>query len=224
MPARDGKGDRLRADGHALARTAGERARLLDERRGAEERGEDGVGELVHRLHDEKGAERLVLARLVEIEGALHLRRLGGAAGDPLRGGGGGEFEAGEAQGALLVHREGEGPFAVFEEGASEVAEERPAIHRRRLAAFDGPLEGAQPLEAVALLLREDGEAHRFNKAGEALDVSHVQMAQYLAAADYALREVLADRISRPESATFRTHTRDNSHFARKMKYNEFNR
>jgi hypothetical protein len=73
-------------------------------------------------------------------------------------------------------------------------------------------------------MLPEDGEAHRFNKVGEALDVSHVQMAQYLAAADYALREVLADAPERPETRVVRTYTRDNPSFSRKMKFNEFNR
>ena len=34
--------------------------------------------------------------------------------------------------------------------------------------------------------LPEDGEAHRFNKIGSALDVSHVQMARYMSAADRA--------------------------------------
>ena len=47
--------------------------------------------------------------------------------------------------------------------------------------------------------LPEDGEAHRFNKVGDALDVSHVQMARYLAAADYALRQVMATQAERPE-------------------------
>ena len=31
--------------------------------------------------------------------------------------------------------------------------------------------------------LPEDGEAYRFNKSGEALSISHVQMARYLGAA-----------------------------------------
>ena len=44
------------------------------------------------------------------------------------------------------------------------------------------------PWLQVKDMLPEDGEAHRFNKSGEALDVSHVQMARYLGAADYALR------------------------------------
>jgi len=73
-------------------------------------------------------------------------------------------------------------------------------------------------------MLPEDGEAHRFNKAGEALDVSHVQMAQYLAAADYALRDVVATQIARPETTTARYYTRDQKSFAGKMKFNEFNR
>jgi hypothetical protein len=74
-------------------------------------------------------------------------------------------------------------------------------------------------------MLPEDGEAQRFNKSGDALDISHVQMAQYLAAAEYALREVIATSPARrPESTTTRYYTRDQTSFARKMKFNEFNR
>jgi hypothetical protein len=80
------------------------------------------------------------------------------------------------------------------------------------------------PWLQVREMLPEDGEAHRFNKVGTALDVSHVQMAQYLAAADYALHEVLANQVARPETKTFRTYARDNRSFAGKMKFNEFNK
>ncbi len=79
------------------------------------------------------------------------------------------------------------------------------------------------PWLQIREMLPEDGEAHRFNKVGDALDVSHVQMAQYLAAADYALREVVADG-PRPKTTTCRYHTRDMPSFAKKMIYNEFNR
>src|SRR5213078_3166948 len=48
------------------------------------------------------------------------------------------------------------------------------------------------PWLEVREMLPEDGVAARFNKVGEALDVSHVQMSRYLAAAGYALREALA--------------------------------
>ena len=57
--------------------------------------------------------------------------------------------------------------------------------------------------------LPEDGEAHRFNKSGAALDFSHVQMARYLEAAEYALREVTADRADRPEAVTVRYYARE---------------
>lgn len=72
--------------------------------------------------------------------------------------------------------------------------------------------------------LPEDGEANRFNKIGDALDVSHVQMARYLGAADYALREVMASQLSRPEGKTVRYRTRDDPSLVRRMKFSEFNR
>ncbi|MBL9199906.1 MAG: DUF1592 domain-containing protein, partial [Opitutaceae bacterium] len=57
--------------------------------------------------------------------------------------------------------------------------------------------------------LPEDGEAQRFNKVGDALDVSHVQMARYMAAADHALRQVMAKSIERPATTTRRYYARD---------------
>jgi len=72
-------------------------------------------------------------------------------------------------------------------------------------------------------ILPEDGEVHRFNKSGEALDISHVQMAQYLAAAEYALRQVIAGQPQAPPTRTRRFHARDEPVFARKMIYNQFN-
>lgn len=72
--------------------------------------------------------------------------------------------------------------------------------------------------------LPEDGEASRFNKIGDALDVSHVQMARYLNAADYALREVMAAQKSRPESRTTRYYARDESSLVGRMKFSQFNK
>ncbi len=80
------------------------------------------------------------------------------------------------------------------------------------------------PWLQIREMLPEDGESHRFNKIGDALDISHVQMAQYLAAAEYALREVTAASTERPETKIVRTYARDNTSFSRKMKFNEFNR
>src|SRR5271169_5568141 len=50
--------------------------------------------------------------------------------------------------------------------------------------------------------LPEDGESLRFNKVGDALDVSHVQMARYLSTADDALRDVMATQVDRPQPQT----------------------
>ena len=72
--------------------------------------------------------------------------------------------------------------------------------------------------------LPEDGESNRFNKIGEALDISHVQMARYLEAADYALRSVMAQQKSRPATKTTRFYAREDPSLIRKMKFSEFNR
>lgn len=62
--------------------------------------------------------------------------------------------------------------------------------------------------------LPEDGLAYRFNKVGDALDISHVQMSRYLAAADYALHEAMAKQPARPETTTRRYYARDQRSFA----------
>ncbi|MFZ9837408.1 MAG: DUF1588 domain-containing protein [Opitutaceae bacterium] len=71
--------------------------------------------------------------------------------------------------------------------------------------------------------LPEDGEAHRFNKSGEALDVSHVQLARYLAAAEYALREVIAPSVEPPAAGVTRHYARDQRSFTGPMKFSVFN-
>ena len=71
-------------------------------------------------------------------------------------------------------------------------------------------------------MLPEDGEAHRFNKVGDALDISHVQMAAYLAAADETIRQVLASDQAR--SQTIRYYAREQPSFVEHMKYSPLNR
>jgi hypothetical protein len=71
--------------------------------------------------------------------------------------------------------------------------------------------------------LPEDGEVLRFNKVGEALDISHVNMARYLAVADDALRQVMAKETRRPETKVTRYYARDQRSFAGRMTYSVFN-
>lgn len=69
------------------------------------------------------------------------------------------------------------------------------------------------PWLQVREMLPEDGLAARFNKVGEALDISHVQMSRYLNAAGYALREALGKQAERPETTTRRYYARDQRSF-----------
>lgn len=65
------------------------------------------------------------------------------------------------------------------------------------------------PWAQVMNQLPQDGEAFRYNKSGEALDVSHVQMARYLSASDYAMREAMRQQFERPATTTRRYYARD---------------
>lgn len=69
------------------------------------------------------------------------------------------------------------------------------------------------PYLEVKSFLPEDSEAHGFNKIGEALDVSHVQMGRYLSAAEFSLRAAMAPQASRPETTTNRYYTWDQRSF-----------
>jgi hypothetical protein len=55
--------------------------------------------------------------------------------------------------------------------------------------------------------LPEDPLAHGYNKVGEALDVSHVQMARYLKTAETALREAIAPQVEMPKATMHRYYT-----------------
>lgn len=55
--------------------------------------------------------------------------------------------------------------------------------------------------------LPEDPTAHGYNKLGEALDVSHVQLARYLRTAESALREAVSDQVEKPPSIQQRYYT-----------------
>jgi mono/diheme cytochrome c family protein len=69
------------------------------------------------------------------------------------------------------------------------------------------------PYLAVKDFLPEDTVAAGFNKVGAALDVSHVQMARYLTAAEFALRTAMAPQVRRPETTTNRFHAWDQGEF-----------
>ncbi|MFN0124206.1 MAG: DUF1592 domain-containing protein, partial [Blastocatellia bacterium] len=69
----------------------------------------------------------------------------------------------------------------------------------------------------------EDGEAHRFNKVGDALDVSHVHLARYLTAAEYAIQEVMRAHDQRTVTTTKRYYARDQQTLTRIFTQTIFN-
>ena len=108
----------------------------------------------------------------------------------------------------------------------SQMASEGRAT-RRRLNRYEYENALRDLLHAPWLQVRdslpEDGEVERFNKVGDALDVSHVQMARYLAAADYALREAMAPQAEQPPAKVHRYYARDQHSYTGPMKYTVFN-
>jgi len=96
----------------------------------------------------------------------------------------------------------------------------------RRLNRYEYENTVRDLLSAPWLMLRdslpEDGIVRRFNKSGQALDVSHIQMARYMATAEEAMRLTLA--ASDREQRTRRYYARDQKRFINRMRYTSFNR
>ena len=65
------------------------------------------------------------------------------------------------------------------------------------------------PWAQIADRLPEDGEAYHFNKSGEALDVSYLQIARFMDSADYAMRLAMGMHIERPAKMTRKLYARD---------------
>jgi hypothetical protein len=97
-----------------------------------------------------------------------------------------------------------------------QTAEQGRAV-QRRLNRYEyedtlRDLLGVPYLE-VKDFLPEDTVAYGFNKVGDALDVSHVQMARYLGAAEFALRTAMAPQVARPQTTTNRFYAWDQGEF-----------
>ncbi len=65
------------------------------------------------------------------------------------------------------------------------------------------------PWAPIANRLPEDGEAYRYNKSAEALDVSYLQIARFMDSANYAMRLALATQLERPARSTRKLYARD---------------
>ncbi len=99
----------------------------------------------------------------------------------------------------------------VAAERAALAGEGRAVLRRLNRQEYENALRDllGVPWAQVADRLPEDGEAYRFNKSGEALDVSYLQMARFMESANYAMRLAMATRLERPAKTTRRLYARD---------------
>ena len=106
---------------------------------------------------------------------------------------------------------EGVARSVVAAERAALAGEGRAVLRRLNRQEYENALRDllGVPWAQVANRLPEDGEAYRFNKSGEALDVSYLQMARFMDSANYALRLAMATALERPTKTTRKLYARD---------------
>ena len=110
-------------------------------------------------------------------------------------------------------------------DSARLAAEGRTVKRRLNRFEYESTLRDllAAPWLDVRESLPEDSESHRFNKSGQALDVSHVQLARYLATAEDALRQVLVASAEKLPGTPRRFFARDQGSYVGPMKFSVFN-
>ncbi len=99
----------------------------------------------------------------------------------------------------------------VAAEQAALGGEGRATLRRLNRQEYENALRDllGVPWAQIANRLPEDGEAYRFNKSGEALDVSYLQMERFMDSANYALRQATATGLERPAKTTRKLYARD---------------
>ncbi|MEQ2006696.1 MAG: DUF1592 domain-containing protein [Limisphaerales bacterium] len=83
-------------------------------------------------------------------------------------------------------------------------AEPRTGVRRLTRAEYENTVRDLFALPGIRLqdLLPADGSAHGFDKNSDALDISHVNLAKYVEAADHALNVAIATQPAAPKSET----------------------
>jgi hypothetical protein len=92
-------------------------------------------------------------------------------------------------------------------------AEGRSTRRRLNRSEYENALKDLfhAPWLQVKDQLPEDGEAFRFNKVSNALDVSYVHMTRYMSAAEYAMRQAIAVEADRPPTTKTRYYAREDN-------------
>jgi hypothetical protein len=106
---------------------------------------------------------------------------------------------------------EGLAESIVAAERAALAGEGRATLRRLNRHEYENALRDllGVPWAQVVNRLPEDGEAYRFNKSGEALDVSYLTMERFLDSANHALRLATATGLERPVKTTRKLYARD---------------
>jgi hypothetical protein len=74
------------------------------------------------------------------------------------------------------------------------------------------------PMAQIAGQLPQDGEAYRFNKSAEALDVSFLTMQRFMSAADFAMRQAISQQLNRPQKTVTKLYAREESSLTRSFR------
>jgi hypothetical protein len=77
------------------------------------------------------------------------------------------------------------------------------------------------PMAQLANQLPQDGEAYRFNKSAEALDVSYLTMQRFISAADFAMRTAISQQLTHPPKTITKLYARDEPSLTRSFRQNE---
>ena len=117
------------------------------------------------------------------------------------------------------------GSSLVAQDRAVTAQEGRATERRLNRVEYENALRDlfSAPWLQVQGLFPEDGESFRFNKVASALDVSHVHMARYISAAEYAIRQAVSVQYVRPATATTRHYARDQRTLTSKFTQNPLN-
>jgi mono/diheme cytochrome c family protein len=120
----------------------------------------------------------------------------------------------------------GELSALLVRQDAARIAAEGRSVERR-MNRFEYENAVRDLLQAPWLdlkeILPEDTEAFRFNKSGQALDVSHVQLQRYMTAAEEGLKSAFLSSVEQPDASPKRYYARQQGSYTGKMKFSEFN-
>ncbi len=111
------------------------------------------------------------------------------------------------------------GPAIADAEQVTVAAAGRAVARRLNRYEFENSLKDLLHLPTLGLrsMLPEDPMLHGYNRVGEALDISHVQVARYLEAAELGLREAVATQVAPPPQTTRRHYTWQQRQFVKRV-------